>query len=101
MIAQSIGRVWRAFRLHVLPALIAVALLLTLLRFDVPPPADRDSNLDRLLAGKQFDFAGWWLNAIAAKIGYELILPQNSMTEAQQIAFVREYAGQVAAYQQI
>lgn len=101
MIAQSIGRVWRAFRLHVLPALIAVALLLTLLRFDVPLPADRDSNLDRLLAGKQFDFAGWWLNAIAAKIGYELILPQNSMTEAQQIAFVREYAGQVAAYQQI
>ncbi len=92
---------WRAFRARVLPALLAAALLLTLARFDVPPPADRDSNLDRMLAGKQFDFAGWWLAAIAAKIGHEFILPQNSMTERDQIEFVREYARQITAYQQL
>lgn len=101
MTVRSIKAAWRVFRLRVLPALIAAGLLLTLARFDVPPPADRDSNLDRLLAGQQFDFAGWWLGAMAAKIGHEFILPQNSMTEAQQIAFVREFAKQVAAYQQI
>lgn len=101
MKVRPINKVWCAFRLHVLPALLAAGLLLTLLRFDVPPPADRNSNLDRMLGGKQFDFAGWWLGAMAAKIGHELILPQNSMTEAQQIAFVRDFAKQVAAYQQL
>jgi hypothetical protein len=101
MKTRSINTAWRVFRLRVLPALITVGLLLALLRFDVPPPADRNSNLDRMLAGKQFDFAGWWLGALAAKIGHELILPQNSLTEAQQIAFVRDYARQVAAYQQL
>jgi hypothetical protein len=92
---------WRTFRLHVMPAVLAAMLLLTLVRFDVPPPADRDSNLDRMLAGKQFDFAGWWLGAMAAKLGHELILPQNGMTAAQQVEFVQEYAAQVTAYQQL
>jgi hypothetical protein len=87
--------------MRVLPALLAASLVLTLARFDVPPPADRDANLDRLLAGKQFDFAGWWLGALATKIGHEFILPQNSMTEHDQIEFVREYARQITAYQQL
>lgn len=98
---RPINAVWHIFRLRVLPALIATGLLLTLLRFDVPPPADRNSNLDRMLAGEQFDFVSWWLGAIVAKIGHEFLLPQNSMTEVQQIAIVREYARQVSAYQQV
>ena len=101
MTARPINTAWHAFRTHVLPAVLAAVLLLTLVRFDVPPPADRDSNLDRMLAGKQFDFAGWWLGAIAAKLGHELILPQNGMTQAQQVEFVHEYAQQVTAYQQL
>lgn len=101
MTARPFNTVWRAFRFRVLPALLAAVLFLTLLRFDVPPPADRDSNLDRMLAGKQFDFAGWWLGAIAAKLGHELVLPQNSMTEAQQVSFVQEYVQQISAYQQL
>jgi hypothetical protein len=101
MTARPVKVVWHTFRVRVAPALLAAGLLLTLARFDVPPPADRDSNLDRMLAGKQFDFAGWWLGAMAAKIGHELTLPQNSMTERDQIEFVREYAGQITAYQQL
>lgn len=101
MTAKPNNTTWRAFRRHVLPVLLAAGLILTLVRFDVPPPADRDSNLDRMLAGKQFDFAGWWFGAIAAKLGHELILPQNSMSEAQQVEYVDEYARQLTAYQQL
>ncbi len=101
MMVRPINHAWRVFRLRVLPVLLAAGLILTLMRFDVPPPADRDSNLDRMLAGKQFDFAGWWLAAVAAKIGHELHVPQNGMTEQQQVEFVREYARQVTVYQQV
>jgi hypothetical protein len=101
MTARPVKTAWLTFQRRVLPALLAAGLILTLVRFDVPPPADRDSNLDRLLAGKQFDFAGWWLGAIAAKVGHEFILPQNSMSEAQQVEYVHEYARQLTAYQQL
>jgi len=95
---------WRAARAwlrRVLRVLIAGGLLLSLLRFEVPAYGDRDVQLDRMLAGRQFDLAGWWVGAALAKLGYELTAPHDSMTDRDQIAFVQAYMRDVAEFERL
>ncbi|MFC1464413.1 MAG: hypothetical protein ACFLMY_06145 [Candidatus Brachytrichaceae bacterium NZ_4S206] len=95
---------WRAIRAwlrRVVQMALAAGLLLTLLRFDVPPYGDREAHLDRMLAGRHFDLAGWWIGAMAAKLGYELILPHDSMSDADQVAFVQDYMRDVAEFKRL
>ncbi|MCS7056009.1 MAG: hypothetical protein NZM18_07570 [Thermoflexales bacterium] len=80
---------------------LAAGLLLTSLRFDVPPYGDREAHLDRLLAGRQFDLFGWWVGAMAAKLGYELILPHESMSDADQVAFVQDYMRDLSEFKRL
>ncbi len=95
---------WRLIRIgvrRILRMAAAIALLLTLLRFDVPSYGDREAHLDRMLAGKQFDLAGWWVGAMAAKLGYELIVPHDSMSDRDQVAFVQDYMNDVAKFKRL
>jgi hypothetical protein len=86
---------------RIMPWCLALFLALNLFRFDVPVYEDRSANLDRLLAGRQFDFVSWWIGAAAAKAGHELTGPQNGMAEAEQVAFVRDYMTKVAEFQKL
>lgn len=86
---------------RIVPWCLALFLALNLFRFDVPMYEDRGANLDRLLAGRQFDFVAWWIGAAAAKVGHELTGPQNGMAEAEQVAFVRDYMARVADFQKV
>ncbi len=95
---------WRAICAQLRRAIrlaLAAGLLLTLLRFEVPPYGDREAHLDRMLAGKHFDLAGWWIGAMAAKLGYELILPHDSMSDVDQAAFVQDYMRDVAVFKRL
>lgn len=95
------GRAIRAWLWRAVQMALAIGLLLTLLRFDVPPYGDREAHLDRMLAGRHFDLAGWWIGAMAAKLGYELILPHDSMSDADQVAFVQDYMRDVAEFKRL
>ena len=57
--------------------------------------------LDRLLAGQSFDFVAWIADAVAGKLGHELIAPQVGMSETQRIAFVRDYVRRISALQRL
>lgn len=78
---------------------VALALVVALVRFDVPPYGDRGAMLDRLLAGRQFDFPAWLASAALVKVGHELTLAQNGMGDAEQAEFVREYMRSVTRLQ--
>lgn len=95
---------WHAvayFGRHVIPKIIVGGLLLITLKHDVPASSDRSYVMDRLLAGYHFDFVTWIAGAAAGKLGYELIRPHDGMTDANQIAFVRDYMTRVAEYQRL
>lgn len=94
-------RAIRAWLRRTVQMALAAGLLLTLLRFDVPPYGDREAHLDRMLAGRQFDLAGWWVGAMAAKLGYELILPHDGMSNQDQAAFVQDYMRDVAKFERL
>jgi len=95
---------WQAVRVwlwRVLRVLSACGLLLSLLRFEVPARGDRDVQLDRMLAGRQFDLAGWWVGAMSAKLAYKLTAPHDGMTDRDQIAFVQAYMRDIAEFKQL
>lgn len=96
-LASALRRWWR----HDFPRLALGVLLLTTLRFDVPQSSDRGAMLDRLLAGQSFDFVAWIADAVAGKLGHELIAPQVGMSETQRIAFVRDYVRRISALQRL
>jgi len=50
-------------------ALLLVTLLLSLTA-EGPPPAKLDTRVDRLLAGEQFDFVGWEIEALLGKLAH-------------------------------
>lgn len=64
--------------------------LLLGLTFDVPLTRDRDASLDRVIAGNQFNILRWEIDALTAKAMHELTTPQHGMSDADQVAFVRE-----------
>lgn len=109
---QHVSRVWigvgrdKRHRLfarlrRIARLLLASLLILGLVRFEVPPYADQAANLDRLLAGRQFDLIGWWIGASLAKLGYELTLPHDGVDDQAQVAFVRDYMRRVADVQRL
>ncbi len=101
---QSAVRAWHAtahFARHVLPKIVAGGLLLITLNYDVPLPSDRSYVMDRLLAGYHFDFVTWIAGAAAGKLGYEFVRPHDGMTDADQVAFVRDFMRRVGEYQRL
>jgi len=101
---QGVMRVWRAvasFGRQVLPKIIIGGLLLVTLTYDVPLPSDRSYVMDRLLAGYHFDFVTWIAGAALGKLGYEFVRPHDGMTDADQIAFVRDFMRRAGDYQRL
>ncbi|MBP7601874.1 MAG: hypothetical protein KA750_11030, partial [Thermoflexales bacterium] len=96
-LASALRRWWR----HDFPRLALGVLLLTTLRFDVPQSSDRGAMLDRLLAGQSFDFVAWIADAVAGKLGHELIAPQVGMSETARIEFVRDYVRRISALKRL
>lgn len=77
------------------------ALGLICFTFNVPRANDRSVALDRILAGKEFDFFSWEVEASAQKLAHELTLAQMSMTEAEQVSFVRDFIKRLGEYSQL
>ncbi len=76
-------------------------LALVTFRFEVPSYTDRAAHLDRLIAGAQFDLAGWWLGAVWDKWTYSLTRPHLLLDQAAQAALVRRYFQTVGEYHQL
>lgn len=101
---QNVIRIWRTiacFRRHILPRIVMGGLLLVTLNYDVPLSTDRSHVMDRMLAGYHFDFVSWIAGAAAGKVGYEFIRPHDSMTDADQVAFVRDFMRRAGEYQRL
>jgi hypothetical protein len=86
---------------RVLPKLILLVVVLMFVRTDVAQTYSRESVLDRLLIGREFDFLDWEVNAAFAKIGHELTLPQLGMTDADRVALVKSYMRRVGEFQRL
>ncbi|HEY3289731.1 MAG TPA: hypothetical protein VGK87_06355, partial [Anaerolineae bacterium] len=78
-----------------MPKLILLLVMLTLVQTDVAAAFTRESILDRLLIGKEFDFVNWEVNAAFAKIGNELTSPQTGVSDTDRVTLVRAYMRQV------
>ena len=80
-----------------------LALLLAVLSLGLaaegPPPAKLNTRVTRLLAGEQFDFAGWEVEALLGKLAHRLVAPQRYMDEPARHDFFLDYLGLVADIQ--
>lgn len=89
-VSGYLSLILRTAYFKIIPNLLWGVLVCTTLTFDVPLVRDRDASLDRVLAGTQFNLVRWEIAALSAKATHELMLPQHGMTDAEQVAFVRE-----------
>jgi len=89
---------WRIYVIRGVRLLLAVALLLLGVRYEVPAQNDREAYLDRLLVGWHFDLAGWWVNAALDKLAYALLPIHERMADAAQADVVRAYMRDVAEW---
>lgn len=78
--------------------LVLVSLLLTL-SAEYPPPGRLETRVHYMLAGKQFDFGGWEIEAVLGKMAYRLIAPQRYMTERARHDFFLGYLRLVSEIQ--
>lgn len=81
-------------------ALLLVTLLLSLTA-EGPPPAKLDTRVDRLLAGEQFDFVGWEIEALLGKLAHNLVAPQRYMDEPARHDFFLQYLQLVASVERL
>jgi hypothetical protein len=95
-----IGR-WRAYIARGARLLLTAMLLSLSLRYEVPAQYDREAYLDRLLAGRQFDLASWWVSAALAKLAYALLPIHERMTDDAQADFVRAYMRELAEFNRL
>ncbi len=68
-----------------------VVLLVLLETSDLLPPEFFARRLSEQTTGMQFDFFGWEWTAMLAKVGMELIAPQDTLKEAQRQRLVTDY----------
>lgn len=90
---------WCYFYHHILSKIVLLAVILCLISTDVAQAYGQDALLDRILVGKEYDFVSWETQVALTKIGYEFITPQIGMTDADQVALVREYMKRVDNFQ--
>jgi hypothetical protein len=61
-----------------------------------PSPGALDAQVSRSLAGRQFDFVGWEVEALLGKLLHGLIAPQRAMDEEARHDFFLDYLELVA-----
>ncbi len=72
-------------------ALVLMAVLLSFLQAEGPPPGLVTTQVDWLTSGIKFDFIAWEAESLLAKLLHGLLSPQRYMDEAERSAFLREY----------
>jgi hypothetical protein len=80
---------------------LLLGVLLLSLTVDVPPPADMETRVNRELAGEQFDFVGWEVEALWGKLTYSLIAPQRYLSEPDRHDILLDYLELVAETQHV
>jgi hypothetical protein len=102
---QLVHTVWiskrgalRTYVIRGVRVLLATLILLFGLRYEVPARDDHEVHLDRLLVGRHFELAGWWVGAALAKLTYALLPIHERMTDDAQADFVRAYMRDVAEF---
>ena len=104
---RTVQNLWTSWRknsfIHRFPfrKLVLLVILASTLTEDVPVASDRSSGLDRMLAGKQFDLAGWIVSAAASKLGYAVTRPHDYLTAGDRDAWVRRYLDDLASHQRL
>ncbi len=86
---------------RVLRLVLALIFLATNLRADALLTQSRETGLNQILAGKQFDFGTWLTLAWANKLGHELIATQHGLSDTNQVQFVRDYMAAVQRFQKL
>ena len=76
--------------------LMLLATLLFLLQYSTPPFGQDWMAIAVLAHGQQFDYVGWELSAIAAKVGQTLWGMHPFMSEPDRTAYVRAYMADLA-----
>jgi hypothetical protein len=79
-------------------ALLLAALLL-ILTAEGPPPGESSTQINHLLVGEQFDFAGWEVKAVLNKLAHVQVSPQRYMDEPSRHDFFLDYLELVADIQ--
>jgi len=74
-------------------------MLLLNLATEGPPPASLDTQVNRFLAGRRFDFASWEVEALLGKLAHSLVAPQRYMDESARHDFFLDYLRLVADIQ--
>jgi hypothetical protein len=64
-----------------------------------PPPGALNAQVSRSLAGRQFDFVGWEVEALLGKLLHGLVAPQRYMDEEARHDFFLDYLELVAEVQ--
>jgi hypothetical protein len=80
---------------------VALALLIASLTFDVPIQADRAAGLTRLLGPYQFNLAGWITDAALVKIGQELAPAAHALSGPARAQAVRDYVDLYQRYREL
>ena len=86
---------------HVLRLALLFIFMVTNLRADALLTQDRETGLNQILTGRQFDFGAWLSSAWANKLGHELITPQHGLSDTDQVQFVHEYMAAVQRFQKL
>jgi len=81
-------------------ALLLAALLL-LLAAEGPPPGSLETQIDRRLAAERFDFEGWEIQALWAKLTHRLVAPQRYLDEPVRHDVLLDYLALVAEAQRL
>ncbi len=101
---QKLWTSWRKnrfiHRFHFRKLALLVILASTLTE-DVPVTSDRGNGLNRMLAGKQFDLAGWIVSAAASKLGYAVTSPHDYLVASDRDVWVRRYLEDLGSHQHL
>ncbi|MCL5999748.1 MAG: hypothetical protein M1546_27350 [Chloroflexi bacterium] len=98
---RRLARVTHTVYHQVVPKVILVLCVLVAVPSDGAQTYDREAVLDRLLAGKLFNFVNWEFDAALAKVGHELVLSQLGLSDTDEVALVRAYMRRVSNFQQL
>lgn len=78
-----------------LSVILVLGAVFVLVKGEVSLPMDLKSRLDRLTAGRTFNFMSWELDALVQKITYRLLSPHLAMDDKTQAQFVLDYLDKV------
>jgi hypothetical protein len=80
---------------------LLLGMLSLALTFEVLPPGEMETRVNRELAGERFNFVGWEVEALWGKLMHSLIAPQRYLGEPDRHDILLDYLELVAETQRI